>query len=767
MEYVASETAVPGKLILAVLAALPALAAAGDKISAPCPENVQATLSRDEERGFWRDVTLRLHGALPTTNPKLADKLELYLGRNCDAATPSGPATWRKYVLGYSAWFDPRDVKGDSRQLYSWNDHEGVLVEAKEDGRSIRLVVDVTVHPDHWVTGGHVQATIDLTRDGNALSGTFTGTFQRAADDPAGLAGKFDTKGKVTGTIRAGLWPGRIGCCPPLKANEHPRLLFRAGDLPRLRQRLATGEGKALLAILAEQAERREGTWHGWAYGVLHQVTGEAKWADKARTWVEAVTAGKIKTPRYGWFTTDGGYMRVGPSAAAVAAAYDMCFDAWPEEFRKAVARKIQDRVCPNMVLEHDKSQSDPQFTPRSNHYGLWQGGAGTAILAIKGDDGTDEPTCRRAHRIFLQRLKRGLEVGFGDHGWFYEGTYCGRFPTTGGLNAYIQALRAAEGMDFVTDCSEARWLTTKWIYECLRTGGKLFYHTRGMYAQFKWDGFHGDFAQGFGAMPDEHRSAVLWFYQHVIEPGGVKRFDMGEGDKDAMNAAFAFVNWPIGEPARDPASQLGHVLYDREANFFVFRSGWAGEDDVVVSMFGDGVVSGMGLTGKFPIGIPATGDVTHFVEGEARKTVSISAENKHGKAGTEGVFAVAADFTGLSGAPLLMVGAFVPEGAKPSAERPAAGGASGAEAKELAALLGEGRKPAKADTPPAAAAGRPSISTRQFQLSGWPIDLMTVQKGTAPDAKVVGAGPDQRLVVGKRAIAFDGKRFALGRIGP
>ncbi len=151
------------------------------------------------------------------------------------------------------------------------------------------------------------------------------------------------------------------------------------------------------------------------------------------------------------------GYLRIAPTVASVAVAYDLCYDAWPPEVCERIAAAIQNRLCPNLVLEYDLSESDGQLNPRSNHYLLWNGGAGLAILAVKGDPGTDDAITAHADRIFRQRLKHGLEVGFGDHGWFYEGTFCGRFPTLKGLLPYLQGLRVAEGLDYVTPCSEAR----------------------------------------------------------------------------------------------------------------------------------------------------------------------------------------------------------------------------------------------------------------------------------------------------------------------
>jgi hypothetical protein len=55
------------------------------------------------------------------------------------------------------------------------------------------------------------------------------------------------------------------------------------------------------------------------------------------------------------------------------------------------------------------------QHDAASNHYGAWNGGAGTRILAILGDPGTDDEITLRAHRVLRLRAKRLIDVGDGE----------------------------------------------------------------------------------------------------------------------------------------------------------------------------------------------------------------------------------------------------------------------------------------------------------------------------------------------------------------
>ena len=167
------------------------------------------------------------------------------------------------------------------------------------------------------------------------------------------------------------------------KAGEHPRLLFRAKDVPALRERMKTPEGQAIVQRLRdllgengeamtsqfspfgprnirimtpeEKEERDAGnrqipdmpigtftSWHAAGFGFLYQLTGEQKYADLAKESVELMLAGKFdRDPRYSWIS-GGTTMRASNVLGAMAYAYDFCYNAWPEDFRQKIALEIQ-----------------------------------------------------------------------------------------------------------------------------------------------------------------------------------------------------------------------------------------------------------------------------------------------------------------------------------------------------------------------------------------------------------------------------------------
>ncbi len=718
---------------------------------------VSAAPASDAARPSYREVTVRLEGALPNTNPKLQDDLAVFLGR-----TPDGQ--WRPWVMGYSGFIDDSTGRVHKYKLYNWIDDEGKLTSVSEDGRTIELAVEMIIHSDPWVAGGTLQAKLRLRRHADgSLSGTYDGKFERPSQSAAGPAGSFDIAGKAQGRIDAAPWPSPVDGWKRVSPGEHPRLLFRKSDVPALRARMKTPLGRFILARLEHRLasdDKSEDSWRGYGYGLMYQLTGDKTWADKGRSFCEAVIADKLQSPRYGWQTRDGGYMRIGPTAAAVAATYDMCFDAWDRDFRQWAAGKLQERIWPNMAISPDRSESDAQYSPRSNHYLLWNGGAGYATLAILGDPGVDDAKMIRAHRIFQQRLKRGLTDGYGDHGWFYEGTFCGRFPANIAATQYIQALRVARGMDYVTNSSEARWLVTRWLYEAVRSGGKVRYHPRGMYDRIDdWQHFNGDFALGFGILPNQHRAPAMWFCRKVLHPNQEFAVD-ATGVRELV---YAYINWPDELEGRDPTTVLGRTLYDREAKFFVFRSGWKGERDIVVTMYADTKVLGMGLRTDFPMGIPVGPDmeVTHFNERDDGVTTVTA--HRDGPGDETSDYHFLADFSGLCGSNALLVG-LLPDTGQRSVEE-AVSDMTPEQRAKLEAILrdlkgGETEKSAKSNRLPDQA----GADHHKLSFHGRTACVMTVQEGPGPEVAVSGEGDAAAIVVGQRRITFNGEQFIVGR---
>jgi hypothetical protein len=416
-------------------------------------------------------------------------------------------------------------------------------------------------------------------------------------------------------------WPVPVpGWTAPL-AGEHPRLFFRKPEIPRLRERAKTPEGQAILKRLRTLLDGADGDsmpsefnpnrgkqpdgsgrfhetapsgkaytlWHSAGFGFLWQLTGERKHADLARRCVEAALDGaRDRDNRYS-FRDPTGALRAGPSLGAIAMAYDLAYDGWEEEFRRKVALEIQDyRQGPFCSLE--ELARGARHQPSSNHWGCQIGGALLALLAVRGDPGVDAGRVEKLLETAGRGIVRNVTEGFGDGGYFWEHAGPGQISSDTAFLPAVQAMKVAGGLDYVSPRSNVPNVTLIRVYELLKKkGGGTHYPLRHSSSYgtpaFEREGLSrgGQVAQGFGAVRDEQRAALLWTYENVLEP------DAGRRSYDLLGpyphrAILALVNWPIGTPARNPAEVLPRVLHDRLQHYVVFRNAWKDENDIVVT---------------------------------------------------------------------------------------------------------------------------------------------------------------------------------------
>ncbi|MFP4105593.1 MAG: hypothetical protein ACLFVU_05805 [Phycisphaerae bacterium] len=256
--------------------------------------------ARADTQPSGEDILLELHAtqAIPRGgNPDSAAGLSLYIRRI--------GGQWKSGLL-----LAPR---------FNSNYHSARVISAERSGRKLKLQVAANLLSDPWVKGGRARYEFDLTLGPEeTLEGTFTGSLKGVA-----------TSGAAKG------WLMDLPESDPAEAGEHPRLLFRKSELPRLRKWAKTPLGRAAVAKMTTAA----------GLGVRYQLTGEKKLAEQARKLVERTMADRSSGDKgvahriWAWRSEE------------IALAYDLCYDAWPEEFRKQVAQYlagIADRVFYN-----------------------------------------------------------------------------------------------------------------------------------------------------------------------------------------------------------------------------------------------------------------------------------------------------------------------------------------------------------------------------------------------------------------------------------
>jgi hypothetical protein len=552
-----------------------------------------------------------------------------------------------------------------------------------------------------------------------------------------------------------------------VKPGEHPRLLFRKGDIATLREKARTPEGKAIIARLRTLLGEDEPTpmvynphptrnvgpkgmsslpvgaftlSHGAGFGFLHLLTGQKSYTDLARTCLEKTFEGQPdRDERYAWKRPGTGF-RLGFVLQGVGLAYDFCYDAWDESFRRRVVREIQEQKTQSLAGNGGREMTlenlarGDRYPPGSNHYGAFIGGAGLAVLAIMGDPGADDGRLGAVLETVEKSLVTLLTKGFGDHGWFAEGTHPGRVASNTGVVPLLQSLKVAAGKDYISPRPNGQWLTLRWVMEIVPRDGKASIPHRGdyggdvVYARAPMISHSGEFSQGLGAVPPELRPAVVWCYNHFVEPGERTIYD---AIMYPHHAVYAFVNWPIGEPERNPGELLPRAVEDKTHGYYMFRNGWQDEDDILVTALlnrgprgykGVGhrpvIVWGLGIRTSFG---QLSGETTHY-RAAADGSATLTAKGKSGQD------ALAIDFSGASGAPLLLVGV----------------GPSFRAGKEI-----RGRRGATANA-------------TSLTVGGITCHILTLQRGAAPTPRVDG----DKVAIGRQTISFDGQTIILGVMG-
>ena len=484
----------------------------------------------------------------------------------------------------------------------------------------------------------------------------------------------------------------------PPQAGEHPRLFFRKSDLPELRRRAATAEGQQIIKRLRNLLNGSDGESlpilynpakaayeknsfkaapgaysisSAAGFGFLYQLTGEKKYAELARQCIEKAWEGQRDfDDRYAW-VAPGGELRAGPSVGWTAVAYDLCYDGWDEAFRTRVAKAIQDYsdtkggewnnpegiTLRKMVLQ-------PKQGPGSNHFGAVAGGCGLAVLAIAGDPGTDKELLAKYAQVLERQVVRHLSAGWGDGGYYKEGWGASQVGTQAGFLCFLQSLKVAAGHDYLNvDRPNASFVTMVPRALMLIGPPAVYPYRSNMGGTYGSADFHrerggfshgGQFAEGFGAIADKYKPGLLWVYNHIVDPDpGRREFDTPS--LYSHRPMLALINWPTFSNVQEqnPAEAMPRVTRDHLYEYCVFRNRWQDADDIVTTVLintPEGTrpreVMVWGFGERLSLGEPPrNAPVTHFLTGQDGSGTM-----------TAGNWAIAVDYSGVSGADALIV---------------------------------------------------------------------------------------------------------------
>ncbi len=500
-------------------------------------------------------------------------------------------------------------------------------VRAVPDGEGLVLTATVQVRRDYWAGGGRGRYTIRLRPgpDAGTWVGQFEGTFtvteaprpvapsrakrakpkplpdnapdwlkkQRAAGKPSvnrwpeGEVREGKTvkvSGQVTGQ-RIAAWPVVLEERPAPKPGSHPRLLFTAEQVRQLRTFAKQDPvGRAMMQQFWKVIDRTDqvrnpkfSLWPAVGYGFAWQMTGEKKWADKARDHVK----------RYN-HPPGGQDIHHGPALMGLALAYDLCYDGWDEEFRAEIAGELQQRVLENYTGTFGgRTMGGLNLAAWSNHNGIRASAAGLGALAVWNDKNADGESLQLAEAIARQcawEVRSYLRDGLGGGHWGMEGVFYRGMTMRRGLLAFLTAYPQVTG-EAIQNTDSGRWLISGYFLEA--PPGQLFemiYDHKGPQHGL---GIDADrlpdlvWAMGGPLVEQTHLPA----YKHLLEQRVGLAGDRTYGIVRGFYAPFALSGYPRKVEAAEPDEVLPWISPDPRNGHWVFRPTWKDRGDILMML--------------------------------------------------------------------------------------------------------------------------------------------------------------------------------------
>jgi hypothetical protein len=525
-------------------------------LAAPIILGCAAVLSAEGPDLF--ELELRLPGALRPPPP----------------ATEPGPSLVLDLARTGERWERVWGVESDSRRALL---HCGRVRQAEITAE--RVTLDIALEGKK---ASRVQVNLARMADGS-LSGAYTVT---TADGP--------NTGTADGRIKPQRPPLPAGFVP-VKPGEHPRILFRASDLPALREKAKTPLGQALLKKMGdEKAVDAIGAGFRW------QLTRDPECAALARRLTEKQMAGQ--GPGYSARESKARHPE------QVSLAYDLCHDTWPEDFKAQVvdymvktARQFMGRMSGN---EHVCSNWNARV----------HSGAGFITLALWGEKGPmpAKPAGSDADAALLfweeevKDWKRFGEVNM-DYQRLFEQTrylkylFCREATGTGGFRGenshygllaaetsieYAACHRKVFGMD-LSPYHDLAWMVPRMIF------GHDYPEPDGRPVPLNINGYtrieESFFAYSYPITPEPWKGAVLWAWNRQLGVAGpddlAKNVAAQAGAGSEGLASWRLLSYPLDAKPQHPAESLPLTWEAPDHGYYGFRSGWTGKGDFVLQV--------------------------------------------------------------------------------------------------------------------------------------------------------------------------------------
>lgn len=349
---------------------------------------------------------------------------------------------------------------------------------------------------------------------------------------------------------------------------SHPHLLVNREDIPALRERVKQEPFASMLKALKEGEATyvHKGDLMGRPQprmqASLYLLTGEKKYTDAAAKHVAEMINDKEV-----WRNPGSKGLSRAAGASTVALVYDMCGDAWDEDFRKEVS---------DALLQAAQGMMKSMGAGANNHIANnWQGvryGA-SGMAALASDSPNARPVAEAAYKGMINHLKANL----GDNGWNPEGIGYVTYPWTH-IGPFVIAAEKNGLGDIRKDLPKselALWITL------LGTVNVPNENARGLRADLSDDhpnyNSGGTAAMAFWLATPQQKPAVRWMYDYLHAQQPNPTWDGAYG-----SSIYSILWYPSDLPPRNPAEVMGLTYVDKSHGVAVFRNRFQDEKDIV-----------------------------------------------------------------------------------------------------------------------------------------------------------------------------------------
>lgn len=645
------------------------------------------------------------------------------------------------------------------------------------------------------------------------------------APDPPADGESFPVTGKAAVTVRDP-WPGVVKEFVPPEPGEHPRLIFRKSEIETLRKNAQTPEGKAImeraLSILEYRAHNdsyKFDCWPAIGYGFAWQMTGDRKYAQRAQE--------IIQQKFFARGAMGGQDIHHAPQLQGLALTFDLCYDAWDAEFRRKCIDEIWQRTqeCHTGTFG-GSGMGGTNWAYWSNHNGIRAAAAGLGALVLLGEkDSSGRVFGDDVREIALVSAydQRGwLEDGCGGGQWFMEGVFYKGMTMVRGLSHFLHAYAKVTGQKINTPGLRDDLIVG---YFLEAEPGKLFGQTSSIddddLVEVIW-------TIGLSEVPAGAMPGVKWLLERNVGLQGSKTFGLARSpyapylmacypfdvqakppaecfpwiSPDPVNGHWVFRNtytdkndilltwnllsgvrgschyervgnaaewmmWGLGQQwfkgRYHPAIKGKETLINKDVSGPKTLS-WQAADRVAVMKFDVAPAYMPQLTR--PKGSKASWD--ELARQAKAQAAAFYPPWRGGLAdhGIRGTRHVAVDFSGASGAPMLLVivedlqvkdsADAQPKPAEFTWTLPVVGASVAADGQTFKVSKGTA-------TLSGVVLGGTPTAKGAYQVDGGKlVAVLTLQAGEAPKMQTEGDAGNAKITVGKRAVQFDGKELRL-----